>query len=170
MKQSIARIFGFSILLLAPMVPAFAASVVLTNGGLGQVAGNTQSFGIAVCNKGTQALGQSVPLSVSAAGQVAAIESTAPTPAGSCSYTYVNYSQFGMTAGQTYTVTVTIDPQHTLTSNANNQATYDVTVPGTSAQAETETQTAASGNNNLLAYLGSVLVNFFSALKSILGF
>src|SRR5665213_526323 len=90
-----------------------AASVVLTNGGLGQVAGNTQSFGLAVCNNGKQAVMQPVPVLVSANGMATTISSASSIQPGVCQYSYANYSDLAMMAGQTYAVSVTIDPGHT---------------------------------------------------------
>ena len=137
---------------------AFAAGVVLTNGGLGQVAGNTTSFGLAVCNGGTKAISQSVPVAVSANNQTVTISSAASIQPGACEYSYANYADLGMVAGQTYSVSVTI--------NSTSQANYSVTVPS----AQTAEATPAATNpqpTDFLGSIGAVFMNFFAAIKSL---
>jgi hypothetical protein len=63
-----------------------------------------------------------------------------------------------MQAGQTYSVSVTIDPTHSVISNTNNQATYSVTVPATATAAATTT------TNNGTANVNAQSGNFFTAI------
>lgn len=164
-------VLGFSLVVLAASAIAalaLAAGVTLTNGGLGQVAGNTQSFGVAVCNGGASAVSQSVPVTVSSNGQTATVSSAAPIAAGVCTYSYVNYGALGMAAGQAYSVSVTIDPNKTVISNSNNQATYSVTVPpATVAAANPGATTASTQPTSFLATIGAAFANFFTALKNL---
>ncbi len=140
MKKYLISIIG-----LAALLPAasFAASAVLKNGGLGQVASNQTQFGVAVCNGGSVGISQSVPVSVSTNGETATVSSVAPIASGACEYSYVPYGQLGMQAGQTYSVVVTIDPAKTLVAKSD-EATYSVTVPG--GQAAVNPQTGTSAN------------------------
>ena len=146
---------------------AFAASVVLTNGGLGQIAGNTQSFGLAVCNGGAVTIAQSVPILVSVNGTTATITSAASIAPGVCEYSYANYNQLGMVAGQTYSVNTTIDPNRTLISNSNNQATYSITVPAAQTAAVTTGGNTTTGSTNFLGSIGAIFTNFFAAIRNL---
>jgi hypothetical protein len=147
--------FGFSTIILGASASlALAAGLTLTNGGLGQTAANPQQFGVAVCAGSGQALSASVPLTVTVGSQSATITSASSITAGACQYSYIPYSQLNMQSGQTYSVNVTIDPQHTLISNSNNTATYSVTVPSQ----------VAAGNNNLTADASNQLSNPFMAV------
>jgi len=148
MKSSFAAIAGISMLLASASV-SLAAGAILRNGGLGQIAGNIQNFGVAACNGGTKAVSQSVPISVVSNGATVGILSASPIGAGACTYSYLSYSQFGMQAGKTYPVTVTIDPAHTLATNKDNQTIYSVTVPGVpAASAESADQAKATADAN----------------------
>jgi hypothetical protein len=144
-------------------VPAMslAAGVSLHNGGLGQAAQNTQSFGVAVCNDGTQALNQTVPISVTANDKTVTVPSAASIKPGNCAYSYLTYAPFGMWAGTTYSVSVTIDPDHSVITGSNNQASYSVTVPKASVAAA-PAQTPANGIANVSFQSG----NFFTMLVS----
>jgi hypothetical protein len=144
MKGLVISAVGF----LAVVLPALslAAGVTLTNGGLGQVAGNASSFGVAVCDGGKSALTASVPVSVTANGVSISTNSASNIAAGACEYTYVPYSQFNMQAGNTYTVNVTIDSNHATITNTNNQTSYSVTVPSSATAAGTADVSAQSGN------------------------
>lgn len=137
MKKSLnggAAIAGLIAMVFAAIPAAsFAAGVVLRNGGLGQAASNESQFGVAVCNGGTVAVTKSVPVSIAANGKSASVTSASAIAPGACEYSYVSYSQFAMRAGATYSVAVTIDPQKTLITNSDNQASYSVTVPGSSS-------------------------------------
>ena len=154
----------FAVAALAVAGSAFAAGTILSNGGLGQVAGNTQSFGVAVCNGGTATVAQSVPISVTSNGQSASVPSNAPIAPGVCTYSYVNYNALNMSAGGTYSVNVTIDPSHTVISNTNNQANYSVTVPGGPVAVAPETNAQPVG---FIAVIGAAFANFFAALKNL---
>ena len=145
---------------------AMAAGYTLTNGGFGQVAGNNDSFGIAVCNGGKQATTQAVPVSVSANGATVTVSSASSIAPGKCEYTYLQYSQLSMAAGNTYDVAVTIDPSHTLSANANNSASYNITVPGAPVAAA-QSEGTTSGSGNFLATIGSAFAHFFASLKNI---
>lgn len=142
MKKNFVLLFGFLAMFVMSLNIVSAAGVSLTNGGLGQLAANTQQFGAAVCNTTTNAFTGSVPVSITVGSETIIVSTTPSISGGQCEYTYVNYSRFGMQGGQTYSVAVTIDPQHTVISNTNNEATYMITVPGVLAQ---------SGNGNLTA-------------------
>lgn len=159
MKKALISIIGLTVL--AIPAASFAASVTLTNGGLGQVASNPSQFGVAVCNGGTKAISQSVPVSVSVNGQTANISSTASIAAGSCQYSYVPYSELDMQAGKTYSVSATIDPQKTLITNSNNQATYSVTVPGAQSAA---TQPEMANTADVNAQSGNIFTAFWGWL------
>jgi hypothetical protein len=168
MKKSLNPMAGWAVGLtigLAIAIPAasFAAGVVLTNGGLGQVASNPSQFGVAVCNGGFATVSQSVPVSIAVNGQTATISSAASIAPGACQYSYVSYDQLGMQAGQTYSATATIDPQASLISNTDNQATYSVTVPGTLAVATQPAPTADvnAQSGNIFASFWHWLVNLF---------
>lgn len=161
MKSVMGAILGISIATIA-IAPALAATgVILHNGGLGQTAGDTKNFGVAVCNGGTKAVTQSVLVSVSANEATADIASASSIAAHKCEYTTVAYAAFNMQAGQSYQVSVTIDPKHTIISNTDNQASYNITVPaGQTAQ----TNVAANGSANANAEAGNVFASIFQWL------
>lgn len=147
--------------LAAAVVPAmlFAANMTLVNGGLGQIASQPTSFGVSVCNQSATALTMPVAILVTTNGKSATVNSVAPIAPGACEYSYLPYSELGMTAGNTYSVIVTIDPNHTVISNTTTQtATYSVTVPGT--------QTAQVNAGNETANVNAQSGNFFSAIWS----
>jgi hypothetical protein len=155
-----------SVAALALPALSLAASVTLTNGGLGQIAGNTQNFGVAVCNGGSATVSQSVPVAVTVGSQTGSILSASSIKAGACAYSYLAYSTFGMQAGNTYSVAVTIDPQHTVITNTNNQTTYSVTVPGNAvAQAPGAN---ANGTADVSAQSGNWLSAFWNWLTHLL--
>ena len=140
-------------LLMAPSA-SFAASIDIINGGIGQVSSNPQQFGVAVCNEGDETLTSALPITVTVADQTVTTSSTAPIDAGQCLYTYLDYSQFNMQPSQTYSVDVVIDPQHTVVSNTNNEATYSVIAPS---------QLAVAKNINLMADAVGILSAPFAA-------
>ena len=117
---------GFSAIALSAAVAFAAAGTGLYNGGLGQVAGNTQSFGVAVCNGGAKALTQPVPVSIMVNGLAITTISASPIAAGSCAYSYVAYSSFQMSPGKAYQVAVAI-------GSSKQPATYLITVPTNTA-------------------------------------
>ncbi|HEX4104114.1 MAG TPA: hypothetical protein VHZ04_01385 [Candidatus Paceibacterota bacterium] len=143
--------------LFAVALPALslAASITLTNGGLGQIAADTTNFGVAICNGSKTALSASVPVSVTANGVSETTNSAGSIAAGVCEYTYLPYSQFNMQAGGTYSVAVAIDPNHTVITNTNNQTSYSVTVP--TAQASAGAQGSA-GTADVSAQSGNVFI------------
>jgi hypothetical protein len=71
-----------------------------------------------------------------------------------------------MAAGQSYTVTVTIDPNHTIATNTDNQASYSIMVPGVAAST-TVTAQATHQHSNFVATIGSLFANFFTAVKNL---
>lgn len=142
----------------------FAAGVNLYNGGFGQIAGNTQKFGVAVCNGGTQTVTQSVPITVAVGGQTATAVSAPPIKPKACAYSYLTYSALNMQAGKTYSVTVTIDPGRTLISNSNNQTVYGVTVPGAPAAANAVSPSQTANVNVQSGNFFSVIANWFTSL------
>lgn len=157
---------GFSAL--AMPAASFAAGINLYNGGLGQIAGDMQTFGVAVCNGGPKAVSQSAPVSVAVGGQTAYIVSMFPIKAGVCAYSYLTYGQLGMASGGTYSVTVTIDPARTVITNANNQAVYKVAVPAVKVSAaapavagKEETANANAQSGNFFNMLGGWLSDLF---------
>ena len=118
---------------LAIAMSANAAGITLTNGGFGQRSGDVGSFGFAVCDSGSVLFSGGVPISVTANGVPDVVSFTSPLAASSCGYTYLPYASFNMVPGNTYSISVTIDPQHSLITNINNQATYaSVMVPSAS--------------------------------------
>ena len=148
---------------------ALAAGINLNNGGLGQIASDPSRFGVAVCNGGKSVVTQSVPVSVSVGGQTTSLSSPTPIQVGSCSYAYATYGQLGMQSGKSYSISVTIDPQHTTISNTNNQATYTVQVPGairTTAQTETGT---SGGTANVNAQSGNIFTTIFNWFAGLFG-
>lgn len=163
MKQTIIRAFSIAGFLLLSGSVAFAATLTLTNGGLGQIAANPQQFGVAVCAGAEKGLSQSVPVSVTVNGKSASISSASSIAAGNCGYSYLPYSQLGMQAGQTYSVDVVIDPQHTVSSNGNNESVYSVTVPGQAAPV------AVQPSKNLTANISTQFANPITVLWNWLG-
>ncbi len=161
MKTTITKILGVSVLLVLSAGSALAATITLTNGGLGQVASNPQQFGVAVCS--SQTLSQSVPVNITVVGKTATINSVPMIKSGACEYSYVDYAQFGMEAGKTYDVDVVIDPQHSISSNSNNETVYSVTVPGNTTTA------VANSNANLTANISSQFSNPLVAFWQWLG-
>jgi hypothetical protein len=161
MKQTIIKISTIAGFLFFAAGTSFAASMTLSNGGLGQVATKPSQFGVAVCNKSGTDLAQAVPIIVTTNGESATISSVATIQAGTCSYSYLPYSQLGMTAGQTYSVNVIVDPQHSVSSNSDNATVYTVTVP-----AQT---TAAQPSANLTANISSQFPNPLVAVWDWLG-
>jgi hypothetical protein len=163
MKKTTAIFFGFAAIILgASATLAFAAGLTLTNGGLGQTTANLQQFGVAVCAGSGQALTTSVPMTVTVGSQSANISSASSIAAGTCQYTYIPYSQFGMQSGQTYSVNVVIDPHQTAISNSNNSATYSVTVPNQSAANKNLTADASGQLSNPIAWLWNWFIGLFS--------
>ncbi len=149
MKKILISLASFSALFAVSAMPSFAATFILMNGGLGQAVSNPQQFGVAVCNNSGQTLSAAVPVAVTVGSESATVSAPAPITAGNCQYAYVSYSQLGMQAGTTYTVSVVIDPQHTVSSNAD-ATTYSATVP---------TQVAVGNNGSLTANAGAQLSN-----------
>lgn len=144
---------------------SFAASgVVLTNAGLGQKTGDSAHFGVAICNEGGVSLATPAPLSLTANNVTVTAASISPLAAGACGYTYFSYASFGMSAGQTYSVQVAIDPAGTLGASVEVPVSYKVTVPpggqvlGVSTVGETQAQ-------QLLAQLAS-MVTILEALAA----
>jgi hypothetical protein len=158
MKKNASLFVGFFAILVVGASPSFAASISLnlSNGGLGQSASNPRQFGVAVCNKSGTAITSSVPVSISVGGKSATISSAASIASGQCQYSYVDYAQFDMQPGQTYSVDVAINSQSGAISGASNEAVYSVTVP-----AQT---TAVVNNNNLTANASAQLSNPFSVV------
>lgn len=165
MKQTLIKASATTGLFLFAAGTSFAATLTLTNGGLGQVAAQPQQFGVAVCAGATQGLSQSVPVVVTANGKSQTVSSAASVAAGSCEYSYLSYNSFDMQAGNTYSVDVTVDPQHSVSSNANNETAYSVTVPGQAAQAAAVT----AQNGNLTANISSQFSNPLVTLWNWLG-
>lgn len=154
MKNVFIVFLGFSAVALpAAAFAAGAGTPNLYNGGFGQIAGNTQDFGVAVCNGGAATVTQAVPVSVAVGGQTANILSPAPLKPGACAYSYLTYSQLGMQAGASYSVTVTV--------NGASQAVYRITVPG-GAAAGAATLNAANGTANANAQFG----DFFTMMQN----
>lgn len=145
--------FAASGALLLPVI-SMAAGVSLVNGGLGQAAGDTNDFGVAVCNHGAQAVAQSVLVSVTANNTTKSVSSAPSISAGACAYSYLPYREFGMAAGKTYAVSVTVDPQQTVTKS--DTTSYSVTVPGA---AQTSQTANVSANNPF-----SAIWNWFTGL------
>lgn len=143
---------------------AFAAGINLYNGGLGQVASNPSQFGVAICNGGKATVAQSVPVAVAVNGQTMTLSSPSSIAASACSYIYSNYSQFGMQAGKSYSVAVTIDPQHTAITNSNNQATYSVQVPSATVGAQTANGADTADVNS---QSGNIFIGFWNWLRSL---
>src|SRR5258708_5146879 len=101
---------GFAVIaLVMGASTAFAANTNLSNGGLGQRAGDNTNFGVAVCNNASTDLTASVPVTITANGIPMTVQSAAPISANTCAYTYVPYSSFNMVGGVPYAVSVVID-------------------------------------------------------------
>jgi hypothetical protein len=121
--------FGIN-MAMAGSAMATGAGGILQNAGLGQKAGDPNNFGIAVCNNGSQATSQAVPVSITANNTATTLQIPAPLNAKQCTYSYVPYSSFSMKTGVNYSVQVTIDSNRTFATNPDTSATYSVTVPG----------------------------------------
>jgi len=149
---------------LAAAIPALAATtgIALRHAGIGQKAGDTANFGVAICNNGTQTISGSTPFTVTANGHTANVVVVGPLAGGSCKYTYLAYSSFGMAAGATYSVNVSIDPSHTVTSNVDAPAVYSLKVPGqvlgASAVSDAERQSMLDQLASMAAILHNLLV------------
>ncbi len=163
MKTFIGTLLGASTIALMAAT-AFAAGVNLYNGGFGQVSGNTQSFGVAVCNGGTKTVTQSVPISVNVNGASAQVYSASSIAAGKCEYSYLSYSQLGMQAGKSYEVTVTIDPTRTVIANTNNQTTYSITVPAAQTAQATNGANGTANVNTESGNIFSAIIHWFASL------
>jgi hypothetical protein len=152
-------------LVLAALIPALTASagsIVLVNGGFGQLAGNSQNFGIAICNQGTNALNHAVPVTVSTGEKTVNISSVPSIKAGGCEYSYLAYKDLGMKAGNTYSVVVTIDPQHSVISNTTNKTTYSAVVPaGVASAGSKATANASAQSGNFFAAIWNWIVSLF---------
>ena len=120
MKNKLITTAFISAMLIGYAVPSLAATLDLTNGGLGQAAANPEQFGVAVCDKDAQPLTSAVPITIVVGGQSTTISSTDLIASGQCAYSYLPYAQLGMQGGQTYSVNVTV---------GDDQTTYSVTVP-----------------------------------------
>ena len=155
MKKTLISLASFLALFAVSAVPSLAITFNLTNGGLGQAVSNPQQFGVAVCNNNSQTVAAGVLVSVTVGSENATVPTVSSIAGGKCGYTYVPYSQLGMQAGKTYTVSVAIDPQHSVTSNANTGAAYTVTVP---------TQVATTGSGNLTANVSGQFANPFALI------
>lgn len=148
---------GAAAVIAVSVLPAFAASgVVLSNGGIGQRVSDPSNFGIAICNKGSKSLAQAVPLWITANGKSATINSAAPIAAGSCGYSYASYASLSLAAGNTYTVSVIIDPDKSVVgAGTNTQANYTITVPGVAAS-PTANATDPNSRAALMAQISSM--------------
>ncbi|MDE2018867.1 MAG: hypothetical protein KGJ13_00805 [Patescibacteria group bacterium] len=155
---------GIVVGLLAATLPALAAvpGVQLGHGGIGQKAGDTTDFGVAICNNGAQTV-SAVPFAVTLNGKTVAATVDGPLSAN-CQYTYLTYSIFDVTAGNTYSATVAIDPNHILgTAAVAALATYTITVPvggqvlGASAISESERQSLLAQLAQMTAILQGLL-------------
>ena len=124
MKKSIILGFASFLLVGTAMVAQAAGGATLVNGGFGQRNGDVAQFGFAICNQGQSAFSQAVPVSVNANGITKTVIWTGSLAPKACGYSYVPYSNFNMQAGSKYTITVAIDPNHTVSANTNNQAVY----------------------------------------------
>jgi hypothetical protein len=152
---------------------ASAAGVILTNGGFGQRSGETAHFGFAVCNGGTVAFSGNVPVTVSANNITQTITVASSIPVASCTYSYLPYATFNMVPGYTYSVSVTIDPQHSVITNTDNQITYaPIIVPSTSngqvlgASTSATTETVQAHIAELQAQLIVLLQKLVTILQS----
>jgi len=135
---------------------ASASGASLANGGFGQRSTDPSSFGFAVCNKDTAAFSGSVPVSVVANGVTQNISVAESLTAGACAYSYLPYATFNMTAGNTYSITVTV--------NGQDQATYaSILVPSAGKVLGASTMSAAQR-----AYLLNELANAEALLKVLL--
>jgi hypothetical protein len=155
---------------LVAAAPALAASVVaLGNAGVGQKVGDATSFGVAICNNGTQAVAGTVPFTISANGRVVNAMVAAPLAAGACKYTYFTYGSFGMTAASSYSVNIAIDPNQTVTTNVDAPATYMLTVPGSVGQVLGASTTSDDQRSQLLAQLASMVAILEGLLARLMG-
>ena len=143
-------------------IVSFGAGVNLLNGGFGQAVNDPQNFGVAVCNSGAEILADAVPLSVTVGEHTILTSSVNNLAPSKCEYTYLPYAQAGMETGQTYSVTVTIDSNHTIISSTDNQTTYSITVPGAPVA-------RVAGNDSGTANASAQFGNFFSMLTNWFG-
>jgi hypothetical protein len=154
---------------LVAITPALAApAVLLQHAGVGQKAGDTANFGVAICNNGTQSVPGATPFQVTANGKAVNATVAGPLAAGACKYTYLAYSSFGMTVGNTYSVVVSIDPSHTVTTNTDAPATYSITVPSAGKVLGASTMSDAE-RQSLLAQLASMVTILQGLLTRLLG-
>jgi hypothetical protein len=159
---------GVAMSLLVVVAPAFAASgAVLSHAGVGQKAGDVTTFGIAVCNNGDQQISQSVPISARANGRTVSTYVNGPLNAGACAYSYLSYDMFGMVGGQTYSVLVDIDPQHSITQSVEPQAAYSVAVP--SGQVLGASTVSGDERSQMLAQLASMVAILQQLLAQLAG-
>lgn len=143
----------------------FAATAAITAGSVGQRAGDPTTFGVSVCNGGSGAFSQVLPMSVTANGETVSANSSSPIPAGGCAYTYLPYASFSMAAGQSYTITVAIDPNATVLSSAPSAVTYNITEPNATTAANTSAPaTAPTGLASIFSSIGIFFENLFGKL------
>jgi hypothetical protein len=151
---------GFAVAVLAFGVSTvFAANTNLSNGGLGQRAGDNANFGVAVCNNAAADLTASVPVVITANGVSVTVQSPASIGANTCAYIYVPYNSFNMIGGTSYTVNVVID--------GGNSASYTATMPGSVLGASTTG--ASQARINLMALEIQLLNTVISKLELLLG-
>ncbi len=157
--------------LLIAAAPAFAATaILLQHAGVGQKARDSASFGVAICNNGTQSVPGATPFTATVNGATVSANVAGTLIAGACKYTYLPYGSFGMTAGNTYTVVVSIDPSHTI-ANATTDApaTYSVTVPGAGKVLGANTSMSSAERTSLLAQLASMVAVLQELLAKLIG-
>lgn len=162
MKNTSKALFVVSAVLLSTL-SAFAASQPdLYNGGLGQPAAKPDSFGVAVCNRGANTLTSGVPVGLVVSGRTAQISSAASIAPGKCEYSYLAYSDLGMQAGQSYSVSVTV--------NSGDRLTYDVTVPTAEVMAAAKNaQNQNSGTANANQQSGNIFSMIFNWFLGLFG-
>ena len=151
---------GVAVTLVFAASTAFASTINLTNGGLGQRSNDPTSFGFAVCNNATADLTAAVPTLVAANGVSLTVQSPAPIAAGACDYAYVPYSSFNMESGSSYSVAVSI--------NGGAASNYSVTVPGGSVLGASAVS-PDQARQNLMASEIILLQEVISKLQSLLG-
>lgn len=149
MKNTPKALFMVSAVLLSTLSVFAAGQADLYNGGFGQPVAKPDSFGVAVCNRGANALTGAVPVDLAVNGHTAQILSAASIASGKCEYSYLAYGDLGMQAGQGYSVSVVV--------NHGDQSTYDVTVPGAEVMAAAKsTQNQNSGTANASQQSGNI--------------
>ena len=142
-----ASVLSLSFVLAVPFAAAAQTvqGVDLYNGGFGQQAKSTTTFGIAICNGGNQAPSQSVPVVIAGNGKTQSLlVNQVYLGPGICRYEYVSYSSFAMQGGNIYNIGVTIDPGNVIpeSNKKNNQTTYSsLLVPTKSAVSRVVSQT-----------------------------